>query len=178
MSYFAQSEDGDITRAGAYGYATGIVICTAFMTLIFHPFTLYMNKIACNVRVGCSGLMYQKTLRLSKSATEDGQNGKIINMLSNDLAKFELGLQLVHDVWRGPLEALAFLIVIYTEIGVSAVVGMALLAGFIPLQGDFFETVKYSCQFPEPFISIENSMIQMILFKFQHGLAKDPRNFD
>lgn len=105
------------------------------MTLIFHPFTLYMSKIACNVRVGCSGLIYQKTLRLSKASTEEGQNGKIINMLSNDLAKFELGLQLVHDVWRGPLEALAFFIVIYTEIGVAAVVGMGCLAGFIPLQG-------------------------------------------
>lgn len=134
VSYFG--ENPDVSRDEAIWYATGVVLSTAVMTLIFHPFTLYMSKMACNVRVGCSGLIYRKSLRLLKSSTEEGQNGKIINLLSNDLAKFELGLQLVHDTWKGPLEAIAFFCVIYNTIGISAVVGMGCLAGFIPLNGN------------------------------------------
>lgn len=75
-----------------------------------------------------------------KSSAEEGQNGKIINLLSNDLAKFDIGLAFLHDVWKGPLEALTFFVVIYMEIGMSAVAGMAFLASFIPLQGKPFST--------------------------------------
>lgn len=87
--------------------------------------------------IGCSGLIYKKSVRLLKSAAEEGQNGTIINLLSNDLSKFDIGLAFLHDVWKGPFEALAFFIVIYMEIGVAAVAGMAFLASFIPLQGKF-----------------------------------------
>lgn len=85
--------------------------------------------------MACSGLIYQKTLRLLKSSSEEGQSGKIINLLSNDLAKFDIGLAFLHDVWKGPLEAITFFVVIYMEIGIAAIGGMAFLASFIPLQG-------------------------------------------
>lgn len=123
------------TLEDAYWYATGIVLSTAFMIVTFHPFILYIFKTSCKVRIACSGLIYQKSLRLMKSSTEEGQNGLIINLLSSDLAKFDIGLAFLHDVWKGPLEALVFFIVIYIEIGVAAVAGMAFLASFIPLQG-------------------------------------------
>lgn len=47
--------------------------------------------------LGCSGLVYSKSVRLLKSAAEEGQNGTIINLLSNDLAKFDIGLAFLHD---------------------------------------------------------------------------------
>ncbi|XP_031635556.1 multidrug resistance-associated protein 4-like [Contarinia nasturtii] len=134
VGYFAQTEEINITLNDAYWYATGIVLSTAFMTITFHPFILFIFKTACKARVACSGLIYQKTLRLSKSLTEEGQNGKIINLLSSDLAKFDIGLAFLHDTWKGPLEAIVFFLVIYIEIGISAVFGMAFLASFIPLQ--------------------------------------------
>lgn len=157
VSYFTNGSG--VSSNEAFWYATGIVLSTAMMTLIFHPFTLYMSKMACNVRVGCSGLIYRKTLRLLKSSTEEGQNGKIINLLTNDLAKFELGLQLVHDTWKGPLEAFAFFVVIYYHVGISAVIGMACLVGFIPLQGSC--SICSNLRFLWPFLSFQT-------FQFSH----------
>lgn len=101
----------------------------------FHPFILYLFKTSCKLRVACSGLLYKKTLQLSKSSTEEGQNGKIINLLSDDLVKIQDGLPFLFDMWEGPLEAIAFFVVIYMEIGTAAIVGIAFLASFIPLQG-------------------------------------------
>lgn len=136
VAYFAQNDKSvDISLSDAYWYATGIVLSTAFMIISFHPTILYVFRTACKVRVACSGLMYRKALRLSKSSTEDGLNGKIINILSNDLSKFDIGLAFLHDVWKGPIESLTFFVIIYWEIGISAVIGMAFLASFIPLQG-------------------------------------------
>ncbi|XP_055326166.1 ATP-binding cassette sub-family C member 4-like, partial [Sitodiplosis mosellana] len=134
VSYFAQKDSLGITLDDAYWYASGIVLSTAFITLTYHPYMLYMFKTASKVRVACSGLIYQKSLRLLKSSAEEGQNGKIINLLSNDVAQLDRALAYLPDVLKGPLQALVFFVVIYMEIGVAAIAGMAFLISFIPLQ--------------------------------------------
>lgn len=134
VSYFAQTE-ANIKLTDAYWYATGIVVSTAIIAVGFHPAILYIYKMSCRLRVACGGLIYQKSLRLRKSATEEGQNGKIVNILSSDLAKLDIGFLFVYFLWKGPLEAIAFFIVIYLEIGLAAIAGMICLACFVPVQG-------------------------------------------
>lgn len=136
VSYFARTSDSDMPISYAYWYATGIVLSSAIYMGIFHPFLLCMFKTAGKMRVACSGLIYQKSLRISKSATKDGQSGAIINLLSTDLVKLNDGLTFLYDVWKGPLEAITFFIVVYAEIGISAAVGFAFLTSFIPLKGE------------------------------------------
>ncbi len=135
VAYFAQNNPTDISLNYAYLYASGIVLSTAGLIVFYHPFNIYMLKTACKVRVACSGLIYEKSLRLLKSSTEEGQSGKIINLLSSDLAKFDIGFSFLHDIWKGPLQAVIVSGVIYMEIGLSAVVGMAFLVSFAPVQG-------------------------------------------
>lgn len=141
VAYFAQSEkENAISRSEAYWYATGIVLSMAFLVFGFHPTILYIFRSSCKLRLACSGLLYRKALRLTKSSAESGLNGKIINLLSNDISKLDLCFGFLHDVWKGPVEAITFFIIIYYEIGISAVIGMAFLASFIPLQGKLNET--------------------------------------
>lgn len=134
VSYFTLNQT-DISSDDAYAYATGIVLSTVFTVVCFHPFIFNIFEMACEFRLGCSGLIYRKSLRLSKSTTEDGPNGKVINLLSNDLNKFDLGVLFLTYTWKGPIEAIVSGIFIYKEIGISAIVGMAFLASFIPFQG-------------------------------------------
>lgn len=136
VSYFAQTDDNNqITSTEAYCNAFGIILSAAFFALIFSPFVLYMCETSYKIRVAYSGLIYRKALQISKSSTENGRNGIIINLLSNDLAKFHDGLSYIFDAWRGPFEAVFFFIIIYMEIGNAAIVGYAFLASFIPLKG-------------------------------------------
>lgn len=85
-------------------------------------------------------MIYEKTLRLTKSQADDGENGRIINLLSNDQLKIDIAIQVLHYILKGPLEASLFAIVIYMEIGVAALVGFIFLISFVPLQGN---GVKY-----------------------------------
>lgn len=105
------------------------------MVVVYHWFIYYLFNTSAKIRVACAGLIYQKVLRLSKSSAEEGQNGKIVNLISTDLAKFDDGLTFLYDVWKGPLQAIVFFVVIYMEIGVAAFAGMAFMASFVPLQG-------------------------------------------
>lgn len=134
VGYFSPADGFTTTLSDAYWYATGIVFCTAFGVIMIHPFNFYMTKISIKIRLACSGLIYQKVLRLTKSSFDENQTGTIINLISNDLDKFGDGVEALHNIWRGPLEAAAFFTIIYMEIGASAVVGMVFLLSFIPLQ--------------------------------------------
>lgn len=142
VTYFVQTDSSDITQSDAYWYATGIILSTLIMVAAFHWFLYYLFNTSAKVRVASAGLIYQKVLRLSKSSTEEGQNGKIINLISTDLAKFDDGLTFLYDVWKGPLQTIVFFVVIYMEIGIAAFAGMAFMASFVPVQGETFIQMK------------------------------------
>lgn len=134
VTYFAKTEPQTVTLGEAYLYATGIVVSTALL-LSIHPFTLYATKTCCNVRTACSGLIYKKLLRIPKSSAKDGAPGQIINLLSNDLVKFDFVFFFIHELWKGPLQLILSFVVIYMEIGVAGAIGLGFLLAFIPLQG-------------------------------------------
>lgn len=96
---------------------------------------IWMQERALNIRSGLSGLIYKKAMSMSKAATPEGMSGKMINLMSNDMMRFEMALGFMHEMWKGPIEAVLFTYFLYQEIGVSAVIGTALLLSFIPLQG-------------------------------------------
>jgi ATP-binding cassette, subfamily C (CFTR/MRP), member 4 len=75
-----------------------------------------------------------QALRIRKGVAMDGITGQIINLMSNDVAKFDNATSFFHDLWKGPVEAILLSYFIFREIGVAGLVGMAFLLSFIPLQ--------------------------------------------
>lgn len=97
---------------------------------------------------------------MTKSAQVDGINGRVINLLSNDLGKFDIAICFLHDLWKGPLEtillgkkehspastarklAILFSIIlgylVYREIGYSGIIGIVFILSFIPIQCKIF----------------------------------------
>lgn len=134
VSYYADGQNA-ISKFDAYIYALGIVLCSLIMFVSFHSFKLWIYGIATKYRVACSGLVYEKIFTLNQLSADDGLSGRVINIISNDLARIEPGLSSLNDVWKGPLQVLIFGYIIYLEIGVAGLIGMLFLTSFIPLQG-------------------------------------------
>ncbi|XP_055536617.1 probable multidrug resistance-associated protein lethal(2)03659 isoform X2 [Wyeomyia smithii] len=86
------------------------------------------------IRVACCSLLYKKALRITKAAGTDGLTGQVINLMSNDVAKFDTAASFVHDTWKGPIELVVFGYLIYRQIGAPGLIGVAFLLSFIPLQ--------------------------------------------
>jgi len=59
----------------------------------------------------------------------------MINLISNDVNQFDLALPKLHYLWIGPLQIIVFTYLLWQEIGVSSLIGIATLFFFIPLQG-------------------------------------------
>ncbi|XP_058839985.1 ATP-binding cassette sub-family C member 4-like [Topomyia yanbarensis] len=134
VSYFSPGQT-DISERHAYYYAAGVIFCSLVPVITFHPFILYIFEIGMKLRIGASCLIYSKSMKLTKSAANtDGLSGKIINLLSNDVGRFDIALCFVHDLWKGPAECFLLGYFIYLEVGYSGLLGMAFLLSFIPLQ--------------------------------------------
>ncbi|XP_053420105.1 ATP-binding cassette sub-family C member 4-like isoform X7 [Nycticebus coucang] len=86
-----------------------------------------------------------EALCLSNTAMGRTTTGQIVNLLSNDVNKFDQVTIFLHFLWAGPLQAIAVTVLLWMEIGVSCLAGMAVLIILLPLQsciGKLFSSLR------------------------------------
>ena len=57
MEYF--SEGSAMSKREAYGYASGVVLCSAAYTFFHHPYTFGLQHTGMKMRVASSALLYR-----------------------------------------------------------------------------------------------------------------------
>ena len=57
----------------------------------------------------------------------------MVNLLSNDVNRFDVFVLYSHYLWVGPLQLLIVTAILYQKIGISTGVGAALLVAAVPL---------------------------------------------
>ncbi|XP_005374166.1 PREDICTED: multidrug resistance-associated protein 4 isoform X2 [Chinchilla lanigera] len=104
-----------------------------------------------------------EALRLSNVAMGKTTTGQIVNLLSNDVNKFDQVTIFLHFLWAGPLQAIAVTALLWVEIGVSCLAGMAVLIILLPLQscfGKLFSSLRSkTAAFTDARIRIMNEVI-------------------
>ncbi|XP_048505790.1 probable multidrug resistance-associated protein lethal(2)03659 [Athalia rosae] len=124
-----------MAKEEAYLWAMGIALCSIIHCLILHPSVLELGHVAMKMRVSCCSLIYKKCLKLSRTALAETTVGQVVNLLSNDVSRFDTCIYLLPYIWLGPLQTVVMTYFIYDRVGWVAVVGMFTLLTFIPLQG-------------------------------------------
>ncbi|KAG7261091.1 hypothetical protein CRUP_024784, partial [Coryphaenoides rupestris] len=107
----------------AFYLATGISLCTILQVVIHHPYFFHVEHLGMKIRVALCHMIYKKTT-----------TGQIVNLLSNDVNKFDHVTILLHYLWVGPLQAAAAVGILWNDIGPSSLSGMAVLLFLMPLQ--------------------------------------------
>ncbi|KAG8235220.1 hypothetical protein J437_LFUL015912 [Ladona fulva] len=88
ISFF--SPDSDIPKETAYLYAAGVIFCSGISIMNSHPYMLGVMHMGMKARVACCSLIYRKALRLSKTALGETTAGQVVNLLSNDVNRFDV----------------------------------------------------------------------------------------
>ena len=72
----------------------------------------------------------------------------MVNLLANDVNRFDFSPFFIHYLWCGPLQMAIVLWIMYFSIGPAAFVGGALIIAFVPLQSwigkKFSQLVRFS----------------------------------
>ncbi|XP_066522703.1 multidrug resistance-associated protein 4 isoform X2 [Hoplias malabaricus] len=129
----------------AYGYAAGVSLCTLGLALLHHLYFYHVQRAGMKIRIAMCHMIYKKALCLSSVAMGQTTTGQIVNLLSNDVNKFDEVTIFLHFLWVGPLQAAAVVGLLWQEIGPSCLAGMAVLVFLMPLQtlfGRFFSKFR------------------------------------
>ncbi|KAL3281370.1 hypothetical protein HHI36_004580 [Cryptolaemus montrouzieri] len=133
INYYSPANT-EITKDDAFLYAGAVVLCSLINVLMVHPYQMGVCHLGMKVRVACCSLIYRKALRLSNTALGQTTVGQVVNLLSNDVNRFDVSLIFGHQLWLAPIETLVILYLLYMVIGEAAFIGILLLLIFIPMQ--------------------------------------------
>lgn len=64
----------------------------------------------------------------------EGTAGQAINLMSNDVSRFDWLMSFTHDIWRAPLGSTIAGYFIFTQVSFSGLIGMGILVLFMPFQ--------------------------------------------
>jgi ATP-binding cassette, subfamily C (CFTR/MRP), member 4 len=82
-------------------------------------------------------------LKLSKSAQGKTTVGQLINILSNDVNRFDFNLMFLPYIIAGPLQLIIMTYFLWVEFGVSSLAGVGLIVILTPIQCIQTENHKY-----------------------------------
>ncbi|XP_050665873.1 probable multidrug resistance-associated protein lethal(2)03659 isoform X2 [Leptidea sinapis] len=124
----------DISWGEAVFFSFGVVFCSMFNIMIQHPFMMGAMHIGMKIRVGICSLIYRKALKVSLQSMSESRGGLIVNLLANDVNRFDTGPLFVHYLWIGPLETIFMSVYLYREMGMSALYGVCVVFAVVPFQ--------------------------------------------
>ena len=116
-------------------YGSGYVCMGLIFCLVHHWYFLKLERIGMSIRISCCTLVYRKALRLGRAAVAANSVGHIVNLLSNDVDKFDRVAMYSQWLWIGPLQLLLVGYLSWREMGPWTTLGLSLLLLGIPLQG-------------------------------------------
>lgn len=101
-------------------------------------------------------------MRMSNGSLGDTAAGKVVNILSNDLQRFDLSMVFLHYVWIIPLQIAAVIYLGYLQAGTAAFIGFAaLIIIALPFQGTTLYYIESKVKFN---IHMYNARIYSFIF--------------
>lgn len=88
----------------------------------------------------CDFFFCAQVLRLSRSAANETAGGLIINLLSNDVARFDQLFVYLHYIWIMPIQGALVAYLIWQNVEIASLAGIFLITiQTIPFQGTVYE---------------------------------------
>lgn len=84
--------------------------------------------------INFSRCFYCQALRLSQKSLIETSPGKIVNLLSNDVSRFEIISLLVHPLWASPLLTISAAYILWQETQWAGMIGLAVILLIVPIQ--------------------------------------------
>ncbi|KAI2473971.1 ATP-binding cassette sub-family C member 4 isoform X2 [Diabrotica virgifera virgifera] len=132
LTYY--NPDSKTTKEQALGYAGMIVTFNTLTSFIKNQYMMNSMHAGMRVRTSVCALIYRKAIKLSTTALGKSSVGKIVNLLSNDVSRFDSASMLLHQMWVGPVSAIIIMYIIFQDIGWSGATGVVTIVTIMPMQ--------------------------------------------
>ncbi|XP_063890832.1 uncharacterized LOC110383917 [Helicoverpa armigera] len=133
LSYW--SVDSEMTQQDAGLYALAMLGLNFVSMMCQHHNTLFVMRFSLKVKVACSSLLYRKLLRMTQVSVGEVAGGKLVNLLSNDITRFDYAFMFLHYLWIVPIQVAVVLYFLWEAAGFAPFVGLfGVVILILPLQ--------------------------------------------
>jgi ATP-binding cassette subfamily C (CFTR/MRP) protein 4 len=140
---FYSPQQKHFTKQQACLFGLAIISLNLLRVLYYHQFNLEFSFLGTKVRVACSSLMYRKYLRLKRETCQKFTLGQMVNLLSNDIDRFQDVFGFLHHVWISPLKLLVGFYYFNVILGKTAMAGFLIYVIFFILQSMWDLVVRH-----------------------------------
>lgn len=131
---FFRKDNETLTKDDAWVAAAGIVAVSLFAAFNSNQFVYQSFITGMRIRVAVCSIIYRKATKLSQNALGDTAPGKVVNLLSNDVNRFDLVSVFIHSMWSAPLFAIVVGYLLYQEVEWAGFVGILAVFLVVPIQ--------------------------------------------
>ncbi|KAJ7404257.1 multidrug resistance-associated protein 7 isoform X4 [Willisornis vidua] len=114
-------------------YALGLFAGSFLAALLRNQFSYEMNKVALMVRAAVISAIYRKALRVSGASLARFTMGEIVNFMSTDTSRLVNFCLSFHELWSLPFQFAITLYLLYQQVGVAFLGGLALALLLVPV---------------------------------------------
>ncbi|KYQ56410.1 Multidrug resistance-associated protein 4, partial [Trachymyrmex zeteki] len=117
-------------------YITFLIIVNVFSIMLIHHSFMQSLHVGMRIRIACSSLLYRKLLRLNTASMNQTGTGQIMNLLSNDVIRFDQLTMCLNYIWIMPFMIAIVGTIMWQKVGISGFAGIGtLLIIVLPGQG-------------------------------------------
>ncbi|XP_053160047.1 ATP-binding cassette sub-family C member 10 isoform X1 [Hemicordylus capensis] len=114
-------------------YALGLFAGSFLGAILCNQFSYEVNKMMLVVRTAVISTIYQKALRVSGSSLAGFTTGEIVNFMSTDTDRLINFCYSFHELWSLPVQFAITLYLLYQQVGIAFLVGLALALLLVPI---------------------------------------------
>ncbi|NXT74733.1 MRP7 protein, partial [Zapornia atra] len=114
-------------------YAFGLFAGSFLGALLRNQFSYEVNKVTLMVRAAVISAVYRKALRVGSTSLARFTVGEIVNFMSTDTSRLVNFCLSFHEVWSLPFQFSITLYLLYQQVGVSFLGGLALALLLVPI---------------------------------------------
>ncbi|NWI95001.1 MRP7 protein, partial [Pitta sordida] len=114
-------------------YALGLFAGSFLGALLRNQFMYEMNKVTLMVRAAVISAIYRKALRASSTSLTRFTVGEIVNFMSTDTSRLVNFCLSFHEMWSLPFQFVITLYLLYQQVGVAFLGGLALALVLVPV---------------------------------------------
>ncbi|KAF2894003.1 hypothetical protein ILUMI_12173 [Ignelater luminosus] len=132
IGLFLESEyrEKDAILKEMWIYGGLIVLISLILVFYLHHVEYLQRQTGMRIRIACCSLVYRKMLKLNKKSLTESTAGQVVNLLSNDVSRFDIIAVNFHFLWIMPIQAAITTYLLWRQVKVAAFIGLGALILF------------------------------------------------
>ncbi|XP_053600881.1 ATP-binding cassette subfamily C member 4-like [Plodia interpunctella] len=124
IDYFARPRTSESYR-NAHIHNFLLNLLSVGTSLLLNHLQLSQGCVGMRVRVACCSLLYRKILKLNRAGMDKTEAGHVVNLMSNDVSRFDLVALFLNYLWVMPIAVPVVSYLVWQHVGWATLAGLA-----------------------------------------------------